>query len=109
MATGAAAVISWIGSNIGTVAAVGSAYAGVKGSESAAKAQKAQADAAGDQQDRDSAAIAKQSRIALGKRKDVIKKQRKQVVGETGYALGQTGDTGVTPLAGAPGAGGVLG
>jgi hypothetical protein len=89
---------SWAVANAGTIAAVGGTYASVKQSEAAGIAAKNQKEAIEQQQDDQKKAIAAANAEALSKRKTLIDRQRKQILGagDTGYSIGQTGGAGVT-------------
>lgn len=103
MAAVTSTIIGAVASAAPTVGALVGAYSAVKGTEAAEKSQKQQAEALEASQDAQNKEIKAQKAAALKKRKGLIDRTRKQIVGEGDYSVGQTGATGVQPIAGASG------
>ncbi len=96
MVAATAAIASAVASAAPTVAALGTAYAGIKQTEIAGKAASAEKEAIEDQQESDRQAIAAEQAKTLEKRKSLVNKQRKQLPGAGDYSISQTGATGTT-------------
>lgn len=97
---------------VAAAAAATGIYSGVKSAEAGEKSlamQKEQAEDLKRQQEEQKEALAAESAIALGKRKEGINKQRKQLVGVPGaYSINKTKATGASS-GGSTLTGGVLG
>jgi len=94
LGTAATAGIGFATANAAGIGALTGVYGQVKSQEAAAEQQKA----LNAQNQAQAGAIARERQIALGRRKELINRQRKQIVGSSNYSISKTGSVGAAPV-----------